>query len=195
MPHLLLADSFKKNADRKRVELEGAARAAVTAEAKQARFVVVKDDADAAQLLAGYAGKVDALKKDVIGQSAALLCLERIPGQGKSKACDKAATASNGSDITNIVAKGFLNMAKASDIAIQNGGGVRVDVLEGPVTIGTAYTLMPFANTLVELSMSGAEVKQVLEDAFDYAMSEGGSTGAPYAAGLRWSVDGLQTER
>ena len=191
-PHLLLGDSFKrKNADRKRVELEGAARAAVTAEVEASPVLsVVKDDASAAELLAGYAGKVDALKKDVIGQSAALLCLERIPGQGKSKACDKAATASNGSDITNIVAKGFLNMAKASDIAIQNGGGVRVDVLEGPVTIGTAYTLMPFANTLVELSMSGAEVKQVLEDAFDYAMSEGGSTGAyPYAAGLRWSVD------
>ena len=49
---------------------------------------------------------------------------------------------------------------------------------------------LPFANTLVELTMTGAEIHQVLEEALDYAMSDDGSTGAyPYAAGLRWPID------
>jgi 5'-nucleotidase/UDP-sugar diphosphatase len=191
-PHLLLADSFKRrNADRKRVELEGDIRAAVIAEVQANPLLrMASADADAATLLAGYSERVDVLKKIKLGTAAETLCLERIPGQGRSKACDKAATMARGADITNIVAKGFLRMAKAADIAIQNGGGVRVDILEGDVSIGDAYTLMPFANTLVELSMTGAEVKAVLEDAFDYAISEGGSTGAyPYASGLRFDVD------
>ena len=191
-PHLLLADSFKrKNAEGKRVELEGEARDAVVAEVNTSPALsIVNAHPGAATILSGYADQVDAVKAEVIGAASSTLCLERIPGQGKSQTCDTAVTASNGSDITNIVAKGFLEMSNTSDIAIQNGGGVRVDVLEGPVSIGVAYTLMPFANTLVEMTMNGAEIKQVLEDAFDFAASEGGSTGAyPYASGLRWHVD------
>jgi 5'-nucleotidase len=80
-------------------------------------------------------------------------------------------------------------MARTSDIAIQNAGGVRVDVPAGDFSIGDAYKLLPFSNTLVELTMSGKEIKNVLEDALDYALSPDGSTGAyPYAAGLRWHV-------
>ena len=32
-------------------------------------------------------------------------------------------------------------MAKASDIAIQNGGGVRTDIAQGDLTMGDAYKL------------------------------------------------------
>ena len=81
-------------------------------------------------------------------------------------------------------------MARTSDIAIQNAGGVRIDVPAGDFTIGDAYKLLPFSNTLVELKMSGEEIKNVLEDALDYALNPEGSTGAyPYAAGVRWHVD------
>mgnify|MGYP003319442019 FL=1 len=41
---------------------------------------------------------------------------------------------------------------------------MRVDVPTGDFTIGDAYTLLPFSNTLVELKMSGTEIKNVLED-------------------------------
>lgn len=86
-------------------------------------------------------------------------------------------------------------MSITSDIAIQNAGGVRTDIAMGDITIGDAYTLLPFANTLSELSMTGAEIIAVLEDAYDYALSPDGSTGAyPYASGLRWDVDSSQTK-
>ena len=56
--------------------------------------------------------------------------------------------------------------------------------------MGAAYKLLPFANTLVEMDMTGGEIKTVLEEALDYALQPDGSTGAyPYAAGLRWVVD------
>jgi 5'-nucleotidase / UDP-sugar diphosphatase len=191
-PHLLLADSFKRKNDKgKRVELEGDARTAASAIVTSHPYLrLTKPDANADALLAVFKQKVESLKTAKIGNSNTTLCLERIPGQGKSKACDKAQTASHGSDISNAVSKAFLRMSKTSDIAIQNGGGVRADLLEGDITIGDAYSLLPFANTLTELSLSGAEIKAVLEDALDYALADGGSTGAyPYAAGLRWDVD------
>lgn len=192
IPHLMLADSFKrKNSDGKRVELTGAARDAVYSDLEKLDNVsIVEADADASATLAKFSGKVDELKGEVIGRSAANLCLERIPGQGRSKLCDRSMTASHGADISNIVAKAFRDMSKTSDIAIQNGGGVRVDIAEGELTIGDAYTLLPFANTIVELDMTGAEIQKVLEEALDYAIVEGGSTGAyPYASGLRWKID------
>ena len=191
-PHLPLADTFRrKNAEGKRVELEGDARAAVMAaiEAKPELSIVAKDE-QAAAVLARFSDQVDQMKGEVIGEVTEKLCLERIPGQGKSAMCDKSETASQGSDISNLVAHAFRDMSRTSDIAIQNGGGVRVDVAAGPYTIGDAYVLLPFANTLVELDMTGAGIHAVLEDALDFALSEGGSTGAyPYAAGLRWDID------
>ena len=191
-PHMMLADSFKrKNADGERVEIEDGYRDAVYNVIKvNPSLSIVEPDADAQALMANYSSKIDEFSSEVIGTVSEDLCLERIPGQGKSKMCDPAKTAKNGSDISNIVAQAFREMSNLSDIAIQNGGGTRVDVAAGDYTLGDAYTLLPFGNTIVELSMSGQEIKSVLEDALDYALSPDGSTGAyPYAAGLRWDVD------
>ena len=191
-PHMPLADSFKrKNAEGDRVELEGADREAVLAAVwAHPNLSVTAGDAQVAVTLAGFSGRVDELKATVIGQMASDLCLERIPGQGISKICDVSETAESGSDISNLVAHAFRDMSRTADIAIQNGGGVRTDVKSGPFSIGDAYTLLPFSNTLVVLEMTGAEIHRVLEDALDYALDPEGSTGAyPYAAGLRWVVD------
>jgi 5'-nucleotidase len=191
-PHLMLADSFKrKNADGDRVEIEGEARmVALKSVRDNSSLNLISDDPDAAELLKRFSSKVDELKSQKVGEVLTDLCFERIPGQGRSKLCDVSETAKNGSDISNLVAHAFREMTKTSEIAIQNGGGVRIDVPKGDFSIGTAYKLLPFANTIVELEMTGAEISQVLEEALDLALSPDGSTGAyPYAAGLRWDVD------
>ena len=193
--HMMLADSFKrKNSDGKRVEITGDSRLAVYKAIQDIPYLhLIAEDKDAAKVLAGFSSQVDILKTTIIGTVAEDLCLERIPGQGKSKLCDAADTAKNGADISNLVSHAFRDMARGSDIAIQNGGGVRVDVAAGEFSIGDAYTLLPFANTLVALEMSGKEIIDVLEDALDYALNPEGSTGAyPYAAGLRWDIDTAQ---
>lgn len=192
LPHMMLGDSFKrKNADGDRVEIEGAERQVVLdAINADPKLHLVEGDTDAEALLAGFSSKVDELKAAKIGNISEDLCLERIPGQGKSKLCDVSQTSAFGSDISNLVSHAFRDMARTSDIAIQNAGGVRIDVPAGDFTIGDAYKLLPFSNTLVELKMSGKEIKNVLEDALDYALNPEGSTGAyPYAAGVRWHVD------
>ncbi len=64
-----------------------------------------------------------------------------------------------------------------SDACIQNAGGVRIAIEKGDISMGDAYTLLPFANTLYELKMSGSEIKQVLEDAINN-IKKGGSSGS-----------------
>jgi len=191
--HLLLGETFKrKGADGKDYTLTGAELDEVKAIiAKDTQLLSLKSNANAEAVLKVYADKVDVLKKEVIGTATELLCLERIPGGGTSKTpgCT-AATNAHGGDISNLVAYAFRDMSITSQIAIQNAGGVRIDVPAGDITIGTAYTLLPFANTLTELDMTGTEIKAVLEEAVEFAVKSGGSTGAyPYAAGLRWTVD------
>ena len=142
-------------------------------------------------LIAGFDDEVSVLEQTVISTAAEDLCLERFPGEGRSSApCTRADTFLRGSDISNLVAKGFLMVTPTADIAIQNGGGVRTDVFEGPYTIADAFTLLPFSNTLVTLDLSGEQVVTVLEDALSNHIDDGGSTGSyPYASGLRYDVD------
>lgn len=67
---------------------------------------------------------------------------------------------------------------------------MRIDIPAGDISIATAYALLPFANTLVNLEITGAELVAVLEDAMDYAIDPKGANGAyPYASGLRWTVN------
>jgi len=196
-PHLLLGNEFSRddiNGDS--VSVTGNELAAIESSIEASPVLdIVEEDATSATILEGYSEQVDVLKTTVIGSSNDDLCLERIPGQGQSTLCSASETQSQGSDISNLVALAFKTMSITSDIAIQNAGGVRTDIAMGDITIGDAYTLLPFANTLSELSMTGAEIIAVLEDAYDYALSPDGSTGAyPYASGLRWNVDSSQTK-
>lgn len=190
-PHMLLSNTFTRTLDGKATELTGAERDAVLKAVNDApELSIITPDSKAKANLDSYAQQVDSLRQTVIGSAAETLCLERVPNQGNNGnvAECRAATKSRGSDISNIVAKAFLEMSKTSDVCIQNAGGVRITVPAGSITIGTAYTLLPFANTLTEISMTGKEIIDVLEDAVDAANT--GSTGSyPYAAGLRWNVD------
>lgn len=160
---------------------------------KEKEIVVVQPDATTQTILDIYDEDVDVLKQTVIGTNAQDLCLERIPGQGRSTICDVSDTYANGSDISNVVAKAFLTVTPTADIAIQNGGGVRVDLPAGDVTIADAFTLLPFSNTLVILDMTGQQIIGVLEDALANFIDNNGSSGSyPYASGLRYDIDASQ---
>jgi len=48
------------------------------------------------------------------------------------------------------------------DFAFQNPGGMRADLDQGPITRGEIYAVMPFDNTIVTMELTGALVKQAL---------------------------------
>lgn len=148
------------------------------------------EDTEVAAALATYTEQLDEFRNKVVGMATEDLCLARIPGVAYGDETCTGEDANRGGDIPNIVAQAFLFLSKNADVSIQNAGGVRTDIFQGDITIGDAYTLLPFSNTLVDLTMTGAEIRQVLNEAVDFAHQPDGSSGAyPYAAGLRWTVD------
>ena len=192
-PHLIVEDTFMRRPAEggDRVELAGAERQAVLDDiASIPEVSVVTADPGAQTILDGFSAQVEVLEQQVIGSSADDLCLERIPGQGRSQICDVADTAQMGGDIQQLVTDAFRVRAFESDFALQNAGGVRIDIPAGDITIADAFELLPFANTIVNLEMTGAEINAVLEEAVAFSLNPDGSTGAyPYASGLRFDVD------
>ncbi|PSF13306.1 NAD nucleotidase [Marinobacter fuscus] len=191
-PHLLLGDRItREDSSEQEYQPEGEELAAIEAAiASDSQLSIVNDDPTAAGILASYTSQLDSFRNQVVGTATDDLCLARIPGRAYGDASCSNEDPIRGGDIPNLVAQAFLFLSKDADVSIQNAGGVRTDIFQGDITIGDAYTLLPFANTLTDLTMTGAEIRQVLNEAIDYAHAEGGSTGAyPYAAGLRWNVD------
>ncbi|MCK7551727.1 NAD nucleotidase [Marinobacter goseongensis] len=193
VPHLLLSDDIIREDDQgNEYSPQGTERREILNAIDAApQLSIVTEDPTVAGALANYTQQLDTFRNEVVGTATEDLCLERIPGEGRSNlpSCD-GNTAERSGDIANIVAQAFLFLSKNADVSIQNAGGVRTDIEAGDITIGDAYTLLPFANTLVDLTMTGAEIRQVLNEAVTFAHAPDGSTGAyPYAAGLRWDVD------
>ncbi|USD66792.1 NAD nucleotidase [Vibrio sp. SCSIO 43136] len=199
-PHLLIGSEFKrKDENGKKQRLEGEELAAVLADVNaQPNLVQVAPDAATQKTLSAFAQKLDVMKGQEIAQSSELLCYERVPGQQKHNGADGCDTHTNlhGSQVGDLVAQAFLAQTKRADVAIQNGGGARANITQGKFTVADATKVLPFSNTMVNLTMTGAEVKQVLNEAVDKAYAEyvdksaKGSDGAyPYAAGIRYDVD------
>jgi len=77
-----------------------------------------------------------------------------------------------------------------SAIAIQNWGGVRAELREGPITLGNVVEVLPFENTIVLLDVTGAEIRAALEEGIEFQLSRRHSDpGLPYVAGIRWRVN------
>jgi 2',3'-cyclic-nucleotide 2'-phosphodiesterase (5'-nucleotidase family) len=53
--------------------------------------------------------------------------------------------------------------AGKGDIAIMNNGGIRTDLRAGEATYGSLFELQPFGNTLYALTMTGAQLRGLLE--------------------------------
>jgi 5'-nucleotidase len=213
-PHLLLGDRFTRVVPN---PLPPPAPATITVDVdaveRQAildiiettpELSVVTPDPAAAAILKVFTDQLAVLRDTVIGTSQDLLCTRRVPNlpQGTG-ACagvapdfdyvapSGARLAVNGGFIQQIVSDAFLARSFEADLALQNGGGVRATLDQGNVTIGEVYTILPFNNTLVNLFLSGTEVKQSVEDALNrYAANPGSNTGAfPYGSGIRWDID------
>ncbi len=164
--------------------------------ASQPAVKVVAPDAAAVTTLSTYSGQVAAQKAITIGTASEALCLVRVPGESTNRSagvagCETANTLARGSDAAQVVAEAFLSASKRADFSLQNAGGVRVPVAAGTLSMNTAFTVLPFTNVLVELSLTGAEMLAALEDgASSHLDATVPSTGAhPYAAGLRWNLD------
>ena len=202
--NLLIGDDFKRTAKGAPV-LTANEMDAIKQDIEQSHALrIVQPDEMALKTLAPYQTAKHLLAKQVVAIAQDNLCLRRVPGPSKDTSrsslgdiCNQAEFIhQHGGDVQQLVAEAFLQQGKRyfnADISIQNGGGVRVDLPKGDITVEKIYTVLPFKNTLVQLKATGQEIKAVLEDAMD-AVVNNNSGSYPYAGGLHWDVDLTQTK-
>ncbi|AGF58850.1 2',3'-cyclic-nucleotide 2'-phosphodiesterase/3'-nucleotidase [Clostridium saccharoperbutylacetonicum] len=70
-----------------------------------------------------------------------------------------------GSSVLGNWASDVTKDAVRADVGFQNNGGLRIDIPQGNITVGTMWQFMPFDNTLYKLKMTKAQIKEVLEQA------------------------------
>jgi 5'-nucleotidase len=82
-----------------------------------------------------------------------------------------AATRDAESSLGNLVAQAQLEALANPTygqpvIAFMNPGGLRTDIAAGDVTYGELFNVQPFGNTVNAITLTGADIKKVLEEQF-----------------------------
>lgn len=126
-------------------------------------------DPEVAAMIASHSKEIDPRLAEVLGEAEVALEAPRRE-----------------SPMGNLLADLMRQVAR-TDLAFQNPGGVRDSIDAGPIQYREVYKVMPFDNTIVTLEMTGAEVKQLLEQAAV-------KTGFLHVSGLKYAVDPTRPE-
>ena len=127
-------------------------------------LIVTRDvpaDGTLTRLINRYKALADPLANRVIGQITADIL--------------RTASPSGEMPLGNLIADAQLAATQAPEqggavVAFMNPGGIRAELTYGPggnVTYGQAFAVQPFGNNLVTMTLTGAQIKALLEQQFD----------------------------
>ncbi len=144
------------------------------------------DDPVAAKMLKQYADKIEAVKNSETGATA----VSELPNPRKGEQ-SSVSVRGNETALGNLITDGMLDKAKEFNkntvIAMQNGGGIRAALDQGPITLGDVLTILPFGNTLATMKLTGAEIIEALEHSISQAPEEHG--GFLHISGMKFTYD------
>ena len=135
--------------------------------------------ADAKSLLS------DALNKVVASTSVDLVIYdpETVTGDGKPVRIIRRAETNLG----DLVADAYLDQSGEADIAMVNGGGIRIALKAGDLTLNDIMTVHPYGNSLTVIEVTGQQVLDALEWSVHLMPEEFG--GFDQVAGMTFKVD------
>ncbi|MEI6213638.1 MAG: bifunctional metallophosphatase/5'-nucleotidase [Desulfuromonadales bacterium] len=134
---------------------------------------IIHEDPDARTALAPFSAQLESFRTTVVATAAEDLIHDINRGPGP------------------LIADSMMAAVPKAQVAILNYGGVRKDLLSGPVSVGDVLEVMPFANTLVLADLSGEELKNALEEDIDFLLTKFGNVSPPalpYVAGITFTV-------
>jgi len=140
---------------------------AVATELKPTWVDQVSPDPEVAAIIEGYQAQLGAELGKTVGTATTPITRDRNAE----------------SEMGNFVTDAMRTHLEGVTIAVTNSGGLRADIDAGPITLEEVYGVLPFNNTLVTMDLTGAQVRQVLE--------EGAASrfGVVQVSGLTWSFN------
>lgn len=120
-------------------------------------------------------GYIDVLNATVIGQSDVFLNGNR--GGAGTPGSFQAGVRNAETNLGNLVADAMRH-AGGTDIAIQNGGGIRTSINAGNVSVGDTFNVLPFTNLVdVAPSVNAEQLKTIMEHSVANASASGNADG------------------
>lgn len=167
---LLTEVQLKVDASTRRVSVRSAKQNIVQGEAftgsrgpvaLQPQFPVYAKDAQVAQLVERYRVAAEPLAAVPVGRLAA--------------AALRAPQDNGESVLGRVVADAILASTRApaddgAQLAFMNLGGIRADLVpdaQGQVSYGQLFSVQPFGNTLMSMTLTGEQIRQLLEQQFN----------------------------
>jgi 5'-nucleotidase len=198
-PHFLIGDDFRVGTR----TANDAEKAAILTDVAASGFLrITTENSNATAVLKPFKDKLTAFNSTLSATVTEEICSRRVPGgvgsvdySRSSASCNALGSVSlRGGDIQQIAAQAYLEIGQSkyggADISLQSGGGARIPLTAGNITAATVIQVLPFGNMLFRLSITGQEVKSMLEDGLEAVYGAGGSTGPyPYTGGLRFDVN------
>lgn len=137
----------------------------------------IAEDEGVLKRVAELGAPIEELKAKQVGEFTAVV-------DGSRETCRAQECA-----MGNLIADAILDRTKDQGvtIAIQNGGGIRASIDNGPVTMGEVLTVLPFQNTIATFQLSGKDLMDSLEAGLSEI--EEGKGKFPQVAGIRYSFD------
>ncbi|SEN63447.1 5'-nucleotidase [Mesobacillus persicus] len=131
----------------------------------------MEPDPEISDLLTNYEAAVEPIVNRVVGSAATHLT---------------ALRNDNGESVMGNLVADAQRQAMKTDIALMNPGGIRADIDEGDITWGEVYTVQPFNNDLVKMTMTGQQIRDVLNQQW------GTNTTMLQISGFTYTWDGRQ---
>lgn len=98
----------------------------------------------------------------------------------------KGSTHSGESALGNLIADSQRSIMK-TDFAFMNAPGIRSDILGGKITLGQLFTVLPFKETLVKMTLTGDEIRRLLNQQWQPQ-----GTNILQISGLKYSWNGTK---
>ncbi|MFD4489190.1 bifunctional metallophosphatase/5'-nucleotidase [Lysinibacillus fusiformis] len=150
------------------------------------------EDAQALATLKPFKDKVEELSNTETGASASIALDNPRTGGDNTK----PSVRKNETPLGNLITDGMLKKAKQYNndviMALQNGGGIRAGINQGPITVGEVITVLPFGNTLATMSLTGKELKEALEVSVGQYPAENG--GFLHVSGAKVEFDSTKAK-
>ncbi|MFU0790737.1 MAG: 5'-nucleotidase C-terminal domain-containing protein [Virgibacillus proomii] len=153
------------------------------------KLIPVKEkqaDSKISEALKPYSDKIESIRNEPSGAIA----LKDISNPRQEKPGDDSVRA-NETELGNLVTDAMLAKAKEkfpeTVIALQNGGGIRAPIDKGEITVGEIIEVLPFGNDPVVASVTGSELKEILEHSVHLTPAENG--GFLHVSGMKFMYD------
>ncbi|MCD6361679.1 MAG: 5'-nucleotidase C-terminal domain-containing protein [Armatimonadetes bacterium] len=138
----------------------------------------VTPDPEVAAVVAEYEGRKGEALQRVVGTAAVFLDGEREHVRSRE------------TNLGNLITDA-MRLVSGAPIAIQNGGGIRASIDEGPITLEEILTVLPFGNEVATVELTGEQIRKVLANAAARERPDGGFL---HVSGLKVVINGNKLE-